>query len=256
MKIKIRAIASMFVATAAFAASAQADTIAGWDFSQYYSDGLLTIDGSTFTTSLDANYSSLDPTFNAGAESAAFGTLSISGSVVPTAGSLESNLDGPADAAGENSFDSRTILEFEGQLFQELMSLTAVGSADLVFVADLTSVNDTAELWSVSFGGKTFSDSSCAPNCSSTVSVEFSTNGSSYTSFGSVLLDANDQAFSVALAPTAAATGYVRLGLESASGQPIIDNVAIKATPLPEPTASVGFLAGAVCLAAFKRLRG
>lgn len=256
MKTQIRAIASMIAATAAFSVAAQADTIAGWDFSQYFSDGLLTIDGSTFTTSLDANYSSLDPTFNAGAESAAFGTMSISGAVVPTAGSLESNLDGPADETGENSFDSLTILEFEGQLFQELMSLTAVGSADLVFVADLTSVNDTANLWSVSFGGKTFSDSSCAPNCTSTVSVEFSTDGSSYTSFGSVLLGANDQAFNVALDTAAAATGYVRLGLQSASGQPIIDNVAIQATPLPEPAATVGVLAGAVCLAALKRLRG
>ena len=74
------------VAVAAFvSAPAQATMVAGWDFSQYLSDSQLSVDGATYTDTLSANYSNLDPTFGAGAESAAFGTMYIDGSFGSTA---------------------------------------------------------------------------------------------------------------------------------------------------------------------------
>jgi hypothetical protein len=61
--------------------SAQASLVARWDFSQYAGDGFMSIDGgSSFTNTLSANYSDLDPTFGAGFESAAFGTMYVDGS--------------------------------------------------------------------------------------------------------------------------------------------------------------------------------
>src|SRR5262245_1029525 len=55
------------IASAFLAAPAGATGIAGWDFSQYLGTSLLSTDGATFTNTLSANYSQLDPTFNAGA---------------------------------------------------------------------------------------------------------------------------------------------------------------------------------------------
>ena len=67
------------IASAFLAAPAGASGIAGWDFSQYFGDGILSTDGTTFTNTLPANYSNLDPSFNAGAGSAAFGTMFMNG---------------------------------------------------------------------------------------------------------------------------------------------------------------------------------
>jgi len=54
--------------------AAQSSLVAGWDFSQYAGDGFMSIDGgSSFTNTLPANYSDLDPTFGAGFDSSAFG---------------------------------------------------------------------------------------------------------------------------------------------------------------------------------------
>jgi len=256
MKARRFAIATLSVVSALLAISAQAETVAGWDFSQYFTDGIPSIDGSNITSALDANYSSLDPTGNAGAESAAFGTMNLTGTILPTAGSLESNRKAPADEVAMNSFDAHGVLQFEGQLFQELMAMTAVGSGSLVFETDLTPASQTGTGWSVSFAGKTFDESSCTPDCTSMVSVEFSEDGSGYTSFGSVMLDSTDTAFEVALANVTSSTGFVRLGLDSTNGQPIIDNVAVKVTQLPEPGATVALLAGSLFLAAVRRRRG
>ena len=46
---------------AAVSSPAQASTIAGWDFSQYVGSSFLSVDGASFTNTLDANYSDLDP---------------------------------------------------------------------------------------------------------------------------------------------------------------------------------------------------
>ncbi len=242
--------------------SAQASTIAGWDFSQYVGSSFLSVDGATFTNTLDANYSDLDPN-GAGAESAAFGVMVMDGSAgstnvdpgsasaefIPTTDSLASNLAAPTVAG---AFDSHTILFDENQPFQNFLSMTVQGGLSVVFLADLTSDPQSGESWSVSFGGKTFSGSA-------QVGIEFSTDGSSYTSFGSVNLTAADTAFSVPLGTASTDTAFVRLtfGAPGAGGlnQAIIDNLAINATLVPEPGTTGLFLAGLLGLVRFGRRR-
>jgi hypothetical protein len=250
--------------SAFLAGTAQASTIAGWDFSQYVGSSFLSIDGGSFTNTLDANYSDLDPN-GAGFESAAYGTMLMDGSAgstdvdpssasaqfIPTTDSLASNLNAPALAG---AFDSHTILldPTEGQMFANFLSMTAQGGASVVFLADLTSDPQSGESWSVSFGGKTFSGSA-------QVGIEFSTDGSSFTSFGSVNLTTADTAFSVPLGVGSTDTAYVRLtfGAPGAGGlnQAIIDNLAINATLVPEPGTTGLFLAGLLGLVRFGRRR-
>lgn len=228
--------------------AAQADLVAGWDFSQFRSTGLPTIDGVTNTTTLPANYSALDPTFNAGAESAAFGTATWTGTVLPTAGSLAANLDAPATLPtnglfllpGRNSFDSRTILAAEGQVFQQLLALTTDGPSEIVFEATGA---PAGEDWVVSFGGKTISGTS-------TVGVAFSTDGSSFVPVGNVNLTTAEQAVSLPLGTNPGTTGFVQLSLDDSMGQPIIDNVAV-----PEPGFGSLLLAGVGGLSVLFRRR-
>ncbi len=210
----------------------KADMLAGWDFSQYFGDGLLSVDGSTFTNTLDSNYSDLDPTFGAGAESSAFGTMTLPNldDVLPTAavpGSLSSNINAPTGVP----FESFTVLINEGQMFANALAMTAVNATSVIFEANLTS-NPLllGSDWSVSFGGKTFSGTS-------SVGVEFSTDGVSYNSFGSVNLTSVDTPFNVGLGTNASDRGFVRLTFDPTEGQPVFDNFAISAAlaEVPEP---------------------
>jgi hypothetical protein len=294
MTIRTLAIASVFAVSACLGGVARADTIAGWDFSQYRGDGVLSTDGVSFTANtLPANYSVLDPTLNAGAESASYGTAYFDGSFgstgtvsgfLPTAGGLNCqrmpvppegcatrNVDGPIRSnrtepfgQGENAFDSLSVLLAEGQVFAQHLGMTASSGVSVVFEADLTPAGIEANDWSLSFGGRTFSGGgpgggqlSCdpVPGCSSTVTVDFSVDGSTFVPAGSVQLDPSDQRFSVPLSTAKSDKFYVRLNLDATSGQPIIDNVAIEGTPLPEPGTTVQLLAGLAGLAGLHRLR-
>lgn len=264
MKMRSLVMTSALGVAASFlaAASAQATMVAGWDFSQYLGDGALTIDGASGANTLLANYSNLDPTGNAGAESAAFGEMYMNGSsgssnvdpfaatpaFVPTAGSLSSNINAPVVGGGLNPFDSLTILTDEGQMFANLLSMTAQDVVSVVFKADLGSVPDIGSDWSISFGAKTFSGSSA-------IGIEFSTDGSSYSSFGSVNLTAVDTPFNVALGAAASDLAFVRLSFDPAGGQPIIDNVAINATLVPEPGTAMMLGLGLLGLAGLGRRR-
>jgi hypothetical protein len=253
------------LAASAVAGSAQATMIAGWDFSQYFGDGLLSVDGATFTDTLDANYSDLDPTNNAGAESAAFGTLYLNGQFGSTAvpvgsgteqilpadlpGSLVSNLNAPLGGAGQ-PFDSLTILASEGQPFTNTLAMIANAALSIVFEADLTSVAPFGTDWSISFGGKTSSGGS-------SVGVEFSTDGVAYSPFGAVNLTTTDTLFSVNLGAAGTDRAFVRLSFNPAGNQqPIIDNVAVNATLVPEPTTALLCSLGLIGLAISGRRRG
>jgi hypothetical protein len=243
-KLLIFWIATITV-VAALTGPARAEMIAGWDFSQWFGDGLLSTDGEAFTDTLDANYSDLDPTFGAGAESAAFGTLYLNGQFgstnvgagsgsepfLPTAavpGSLTSNLGAP----GGVDFESFGVLLSEGQTFQNALAMTASSVVSVVFQADLSSIGSAGGDWSVSFGGQTFSGTAV-------VGVDFSTNGINYTPFGTFDLTTIDTPFSRTLGSDVIGTAFVRFNFAAGAGQPIIDNVAISATVIPEPASAL-----------------
>jgi hypothetical protein len=251
------------------AGSAQAAMIGGWDFSQWAGDGALITDGTTFALvdTLDANYSSLDPSDGAGAESAAFGTLYFNGQFgstdvdetafppvfAPSAAapdSLSSNLNAPVAGGGPVPFDSHTILQAEGQDFANLLSMIATTPLSVVFEVDLSSVPEFGSDWSVSFGGKTSSGTSA-------VGIEFSTDGLNYTSFGSVNLSSVDAPFSVNLGAGASDLAFVRFNFSPAGvDRPFIDNVAINATTaIPEPGTALLCGLGLVGLALAGRRR-
>lgn len=236
LKHSLLSLVASLLATGA----AHAATIAGWDFSQYVGDQILITDGVNPTNVLAANYSALDPTAGAGLESAAYGTMFINGlhgstlinpdpsgtpAYIPTAGSLVSNITAPLPGA---QFDSLALLLSEGQPFANELAMTARGLADVVFQATTGASSQHASNWGLSFGGKTFSGTS-------SVGVSFSLDGTSYSSPTSVSLTTTDTPFLVSFGPITADTLFVRLSLTPANGQPIIDNVSLNATLVPEP---------------------
>jgi hypothetical protein len=248
MKARIATSLTALALVALVGSSAQETMVAGWDFSQYAGDGFMSIDGgSSFANTLDANYSDLDPTLGAGAESAAFGTMYVDGQFgstnvpvgtgneqfLPSAavsGSLASNLDAPG---GVSDFDSFNTLLSEGQLSAESLAMIAAAQSIVVFEADLGSVPVIGSNWSISFGARTFAGTS-------TVGIEFSSDGVTFTPFGSQNLNTVDTLFTVNLG---AATNHadVRLTFNPVGiNQPLIDNVALNATlAVPEPSTAV-----------------
>jgi hypothetical protein len=253
------ACAAAFAAALGAAPSRAQDQVlmvAGWDFSQYAIDGFLSVDGENLVGTLPANYSNFDPTYGAGEESAAFGTMYLDGSFgstatpldfsdtfVPSAaapGSLQSNLSWPVQEAGQVPFDTDNVLiAEEAQEVANPFAMIAQAPQLVVFEADLSAVQETGSNWLLSFGGKTSSGTS-------TVTIDFSTTGSGYTSVGQVELTENDTQFVVDLGPGVAETGYVRLGFNPVGlDQPFIDNVAIS---LPEPGAGAAVAAIALLL--------
>lgn len=292
MKSKLIAIASA-VALSASAWSAHANSVvAGWDFSQYAGDGML-----GGVNNLAANYSTLDPTHRAGAESAAFGSAHFDGSVgssntttdfLPTAGGMACerlpatldteetggcaapNVDGPVRSnriepftnPGDTAFDNRAVLRAEGQTYASLVGMTATNSLSVVFATDV-GAGQVGGPYRVSFGGRTFSgggadggEISCSPSCSSTVGIDFSTDGVTYTPFGSVNLTPNDTRFFVPLGGVGGSQkGYVRLNLNPTGGRPIIDNVAVEVSVIPEPGAVAQILSCVAGLAFLGRRR-
>jgi hypothetical protein len=255
MRLLITSLALIAIAGSAQAADDR--VIAGWDFSQYWADGTLITDSSFVNQdTLDANYSDFDPTFGAGAESAALGTLYFNGAhgstnvdenafppdftptaLAPAGGSLASNLGAPQNGipANDVGFDAHTILDLEGQDFQNYLAMTATTDLHVVFKADPPQM---ARDWSISFGAQTFSGNETE------VTVEFSTDGINYTSYGSVIVDANDTPYTVNLATGSAGQGFVRLGFDPSSqtgGQPVIDNVTIEADFATAALPSISF---------------
>lgn len=265
MKTKHLTIASV-VGALCLAASAQAVVIAGWDFSQHRLPNSAVGGGSP----LPANYASLDPN-GAGAEAGVIGTATYNaGVLLPTAGigfncdrtgSLGTegcatpNTDGPVRSnrseafdLGRPSFDAFSILKAEGQAFTNRYGMTPTGAVDLI-VGATAGYTGGASNWQVSFGAQMLTGTT------STVNVAFSPDGVSYTSFGSVNITTDDERFSVPLAVAASPKGFVRLSLDASSGQPVIDNVAIEATPIPEPGSVAMLVSGAACLLGLARRR-
>ncbi len=251
--------------TVCLAGSAHAVGVIGWDFSQYVGSGFLSTDGATFTDTLSGNYSNLDPTGNAGAESATYGTLYMDGSfgstdvdessatsaVAPLTGSLDSNIEF-SDVPGTNPFDSSNILLAEGQDFANELSLTMRDTVSLVFEADLTSLPDLARAWTLEFGAKTFLDTA-------SIDIEFSVDGASYVNVGTVDVDELDTEYVVDLRLAPSDRGFVRMNFDAPigeqSGQVILDNVTINAEFGAPQVPSVG-AAGIMALVALLSAAG
>jgi hypothetical protein len=252
-----------FALSVAITGSAQAAMIAGWDFSQYFGSGLLSVDGETFTNVLDANYSNLDATFGAGPDSATFGKLYFDGSfgstdvdpesatsqVVPASLSLASNINAPVAGGGPVPFDSNTVLLDQGQTFYNELQLQIQSTVSFVFAAYTTSIPGLGSNWSLSFGGQTDSGTS-------TVGIEFSTDGITYVPFGSQTLNSVDTQFAVVLGALPADAAYVRFNVNATGVGTRIDNVALNGTivpPVPEPATVVLLGLGLASFAALRR---
>lgn len=243
------------------AASADAAVIAGWDFSQYETGGgALAVDGnSTLANTLFANYSNLDPTGNAGAESAQYGqmyvngqfgstnvTSAFSGALLPIAGSLSSN----TTAIGPNPFNSLSVLTFEGQTFAEdLRMKTFAPSTSVVFAAD-AGAGKTVSGWSLSFATQ------LEGVTSGQVVVEFSSDGTSFASIGSPLaITATDAQQVVSLGAGSNQRAFVRLTFTNGA---TFDNVALSgviSNVVPEPMTASLLAAGLGGLALLGRRR-
>jgi hypothetical protein len=255
-------IAAIVVSSATLAGAAAADLIAGWDFSQYRVDGSLDA-GAGAVDTLPANYSSLAPN-GAGSAAGAFGTLFMDGSqgstnvnegaaspgpeVVAHATDTKANRLAPLDLADGsafpvNAFDAFNTLRGDGQVNQSRVGLTARTPANLVFQADQGAISQRT--WAVSFAGYALD-----PTGSVDVGVEFAPSCGAYVSVGTVTLTQDEQAFEIPMANVSDDDVCVRLSLDNANGQPVIDNVAV-----PEPGFAASFVAGVLALMGLQRRR-
>ena len=245
---------------------AQAETIAGWDFSQYAASCSFAKDTTLVPSdTLEANYSNRIAAPGVGPTAASFGTLYLNGSfgstnvdetsqnpaLVPTQsapGSLASNLSAPTSGGpGYDPFDAQSSLTAAGQDYFNLISMTATAPVLPVFEALLGAPPAPLKHWELSLGGKTFSGTS-------TVGVEFSSDGVSYSPMTTFNLTTTDAQLSAPLMAAVTDKAYVRLSLDPSGGQqPILDNVAI--VLLPEPSATAQAVASVLSLALFHRIR-
>ena len=238
MRNKVLNIASVIVVSLMFIGSASADVMAGWSFGQFrVTNSLEGFSGGT----VPANYSDLIPR---GVGQYTQGSASISG-MVPTAGNLTANLDGTQDGLGTNPFDSQTLEIWSGQTYASLMSLTTKSAGSVTFNA---TPDQDGTSWGASFGAKTLEGTA-------TIGVSYSVDGGAYVSAPGIAVTTTDAVHAISLPSTQHGAVSVRLDLDSSSGQTVIDNFAIHATPVPEPAAAAAFFAGVVGLLALKRRR-
>lgn len=246
--------------------------VAGWDFSQFFGNGLLSIDAQTATDFVDANYSDFDPTFGVGAESAAFGTLYFGGQFGSLSFTIDFSGDEPFTIANEDLISNRdaprevdfgsssalNILEQEGQLFQQNFSGLFTQMVDVVFEADLRSEGLVGNVWTISFAGisQVALVDGIRQRPPALVTFESSTDGANYVPIGSVTVDEVDTRFELPLDPSTdgAERVFVRVGFDPAMNErPILDNVALTAIQVPEPAET---LAGGAALASLALLYG
>lgn len=248
---KILTLALVGSAFAFTGASAQQSLVAGWDFNNYVGDGFGLIDGTTFApvNTLDANYSSYDPTFGAGQEANAFGTLYYDGqfgsdtqntalsaadAIRPTTGNLNSGLF-LGQLYGQD-YNLNTVMTAEGYDFAGSLSLqmgnpTAGFGFKVVFAANApTAMTD----WEMSFAG--IRGLVANPEA---ITVEFSTDGSTWGAAETFNLGASEAPFTTTVKSVLSQNAYFRV---SGNAQSAIDNVGIAAVPEPSSFAALAGL--------------
>jgi hypothetical protein len=135
-------------------------------------------------------------------------------------------------------------------------SPTGGGPLQIVFQASLVPDGLLGEDWMVSFAGRTLAAGT------SDVTIDFSTDGVTYTGATIRQLTAVDSAFSVdfsAVLGDLTADAYIRLAFAPVAGSlPVIDNLAISAgstSPVPEPGTALLLALGLAGLGASARRR-
>ena len=261
-QFRVTAITSLVISLFAVG-SAQAAMIAGWDFTQYIGEGSLALqEDFEDDDTLRSNYSDYDPTFGAGGDSQPYGTLYLNGTngstastsanIAPVTNSLNPNLGTPGAnevPVGDVAFDASSgVLQVgtgnyaagTGQDFREVLSMRALSVLDIVFKADVSSLTSLGQNWSIAFAGVTNTDTS-------PVSVEFSTDGVSYSLVNTASFTTSEGLFAASVVGNESATGYFRLGFDPAGGViPRFDNVTISGDValVPEPGTAALLLVG------------
>jgi hypothetical protein len=293
MKRKLLAIAAV-VGAGLLAASGQAEVIAGWDFSQFRNPGALTGGAVPLPANYsfaDSNGAGAEAALYASASVIGGSWLPTAGEgqncqrrpdgVGDTAGCAAPNVDGPVRSnrsepfsLGMPSFDAHSILKAEGQPYTNLHAMMAPGGdVTVVFEVLAPFTNGGADGWQISFGGKMMSGNGddggappveeggqvgCSPGCTANVSARWSSDGIVYNPAVADVLDIDDDRIVLDLnaGPDASTTAFVELTIDGSPGRiPVIDNVAIEAIPLPEPSGAVQMLFGVGCLLGLRRLR-
>lgn len=254
--------------------SAQAAMVAGWDFTQYIGAGTLALEEDfEDDNTLRSNYSDFDPTFGAGGASQPFGTLYMNGTngstsvtsanIAPTTGSLTPNLGTPGAnevPVGDVAFDavagvlqvgSGNYAAGTGQDFREVLSMRALSVIDIVFQADVSSITSLGQNWSIAFAGVTNSGTS-------PVTVEFSTDGISYSLLDTLTFTTSQALFTASVVGNESATGFFRVGFDPAGAViPRFDNVTISGDValIPEPGTAALLMMGLLGLGVAGRRR-
>lgn len=279
--MKLRAL-SLSIALVAGASSAQAATVAGFDFSQYIVGFLSTDGGNTLVNTLPSNYSDLDNTLfpGLGIGSTQYGTMYLNGQfgsyntpadgfndpLVPSvpdvnaqavplgvfpgpmgsAAALQILLtESPTPSQGQTNANSLQALDPQGIIQPgELI--------DVVFQADLGTLSGSG--WQIGFGGQMLGPQGGSSN----VIVEFSEDGSLYQQIGVAVLTSAATPF-LFNAPGSAQNldeAFFRLRFTpDFFGAPSVDNVQLLAEVVPEPGTIVLTMAGLAGLAAMGRRR-
>jgi hypothetical protein len=292
MKRTLLAIASVLGA-GLLAASGQAEVIAGWDFSQFRNPGDLTGGNVPLESNyafIDENGAGSLANLVGNASVIAGGWLPTAGEgqncerrpngVGDTAGCAVPNVNGPVRSnrsdpfsLGKASFDAHSTLDVEGQQYTNLHAMMAP-SGDVVLLFEvLAPFVGGADSWQLSFGGKMMSGNGddgggppvadgtqigCSPGCTAQVSARWSSDGVVFNPAVADVLDIDDDRIVLDLnaGPDASTMAFVELTIDGSPGRiPVIDNVAIEAIPLPEPTATMQVLCGVGFLLGLSRLR-
>jgi len=244
MHKRLLVIASM-VTMLATAGTAQADLIAGWDFSQYFVAGRLTLDGTSYVNTLSANYGD------------GSGTMFVDGTagstnVDPTPTTASAVIPAPrvvGRASHASTADYTGAVTGGGSLLPsrpEFLGLLAGSASTVVFQASPVAEGKN---WEVSFGGETLSG---AGNV--TVSIDTNCDGANEATGSPIALgtdtgaDTQTESFLDGLTTQACFQFAMDAGT-------VIDNVAIEAVPVPEPAMVLGLAAGAGMLAWMHRRR-